>query len=167
MLRHGAVAFLGCLYVALTVWIVGKQGETYREGLRGDRLAAVGALEPLLPPAESQAVGQATAVPESTAPRPGATTPSSVALEPPPAGRVAEKTQPTPSNAGVGEVKPKPSSDGIRPPEPAAGKGAAAGRSARQQRDLEPASFEAQMGRRQPQYKRRAQTGRRSSRLDS
>ena len=63
MLRHGVVAFLGCLYVALSVWIVGKQGETFREGLRSDRLVADGAEKPSLPPAEPQPLGQATASP--------------------------------------------------------------------------------------------------------
>ena len=34
MPRWPIFAVLGCLYVALSMWIVGKQGQAYRDGLR-------------------------------------------------------------------------------------------------------------------------------------
>jgi len=124
MLRPSVVAFSGCLYVALSVWIVGKQGEAYRESLDRDRLAAAGAEKPSPPPAESQPAVQAAAAPETTISGPEPTAPSSVAVATPLAGRVAGKTQPAQPTAGLGEVNPKPSPRGDRAPDPAAGKGA-------------------------------------------
>ena len=50
MLRHGLVALVGCLYVALSIWIVGKQGQSYREGLRRERIAAHESEKPAPPP---------------------------------------------------------------------------------------------------------------------
>ena len=125
MIRHSVVAFLGCLYVALSVWIVGKQGQTYRDGLERDRLVAGGAEKPSPPAAESKPVMQAGRAPETKITRPEPAAPSSVAVAPPPAVRVAEKAQPTPLNTGGGEMKPKPAPGGDRAIEPAAGKGAA------------------------------------------
>ena len=83
MLRHAVIAFLGCLYVALSVWIVGKQGQTYREGLRSDRLAAGAAEKPSHRAAriEERDAASAPAVPEIAAAEADAT-PSLAAVAP-------------------------------------------------------------------------------------
>jgi hypothetical protein len=62
MIRYATIAIVACVYVGLSAWLVSKQGQAYRAGLRGDRLVA-GAAEKPAPPPELKNEGQASAVP--------------------------------------------------------------------------------------------------------
>jgi hypothetical protein len=99
MPRWSLFAVVGCLYVALSVWIVGKQGQAYRDGLRDIRLAANHTEKPSPP--------LAVAVPEPRTHQPESAAPKSVAHTEPSTGRVAKKPQQTRTSAGRGKVKTK------------------------------------------------------------
>ena len=64
MLRNSLVALVGCLYVALSIWIVGKQGQSYRDGLRRERIAPRESEKPA-PPTELKKVELSDVVPGS------------------------------------------------------------------------------------------------------
>ena len=72
MVRNAMIAVSACLYLALSVWLVAKQGQVYRDGLRRDRQPAVAAEQPTTPQPESKAVAptQAAAAPAIAAARP-------------------------------------------------------------------------------------------------
>jgi Peptidase family M48 len=107
MPRWSLFAVVGCLYVALSVWIVAKQGQAYRDGLRDTRLAAGHAEKPTPPPVESQPVAPTAAVPETKTHQPEASAPGSVAHASQPTGRVAKKPQQTRTSAARGKAKTK------------------------------------------------------------
>jgi hypothetical protein len=46
MLRNAIIAVSACVYIGLSAWLVGRQGQAYREGLRHDRPAAEQAAKP-------------------------------------------------------------------------------------------------------------------------
>jgi hypothetical protein len=125
MLRNGLVALLGCLYVALSIWIVGQQGQSYRDGLRRERLRARESEKPARP-TESRQVKLADVVPGSASgPDPA---PSAAPLRPV-AGAITAAPAPTapaapPITAAAAPVAPAATMrvpDKTRTPPPAAG----------------------------------------------
>jgi hypothetical protein len=60
MPRNAIIAVSACLYVALSIWLVGRQGQAFREGLRSERSAVGKAEQPaLLEPEPKHAAGEA------------------------------------------------------------------------------------------------------------
>jgi hypothetical protein len=111
MSRYGVAALVGCLYVAVSVWIVRSQGEAYRDGLRRQRLAAQEAQAPSPRSNDAATTPAATTAPlAATAParpeppvRPAATAPGAQPARPagegsppaaPPAASVLATTKP-------------------------------------------------------------------------
>jgi len=108
MRRWSIVAFLGCLYVAVSAWIVGRAGQAYRDSLRESRLAAGNTEQPPQAAADLKRPPSTAAVPADrpVGPEP-AVAATTVAGGPPPATRVPEPTPPAQAVADHDKAKPQ------------------------------------------------------------
>jgi hypothetical protein len=113
MIRYATIAILACFYVGLSAWLVSKQGQAYRAGLRGDRLVAGAAGKPATPPelknedATAQTASATATVadaPHTAEPTPKKTRPHTAAEGV--AKPIADRATDLPSGKGSGSADP-------------------------------------------------------------
>ena len=118
MIRHATIAVLACLYVALSVWVVGRQGQAYREGLRRERLAAAHADEPAPEQPVLKSSTPAPTVPVIASSRPAAA-PAAAVVAPKATERTTDHSQPLAKSDGPSKPKSTPLRVAARSAEPA------------------------------------------------
>jgi Peptidase family M48 len=122
MIRHAIIAISACLYLAISVWLVSKQGQAYREELRRDKLAAARDEKPAAPQPELKNEAPAAAAPETVASQ-SETPPAAAAVSPRPAPQPGRDQAQTSAVAARESSQPKrtdaPIADRVseRPPE--------------------------------------------------
>jgi hypothetical protein len=101
MIRPAVIALLACIYIAFSVWLVGKQGQAYREELRRERVAAVPAEKPApaQPELKNVVPASAPAVPKSTASAPDAA-PAVTAITPSVTKKAPDRSRRPPAKSG-------------------------------------------------------------------
>ena len=103
MLRNAIIGLSALLYVALSVWLVGKQGQAYREGLRRDRLIAAQPSTSAQPKPDSTNNSPPAAVSETKAAKAQAT-PAVAAVS----GTASEKPSDQASSRRTSRTTPRP-----------------------------------------------------------
>jgi Peptidase family M48 len=116
MIRPAIIAILACFYVALSVWLVGKQGQAYREGLRRDRMAAAGDEKPAQSQAEIKKTVPAAAAAEVASSPPEAP-PAVAVVAPTTTARAPDQSRPPPTAVGHSDTKAAASTVDERAPD--------------------------------------------------
>ncbi len=93
MLRNTIITVSACLYVLLSVWLVGMQGKAYRDGLRRDLAAVSQAEEHAPPPPALKNDAPSAAVSENTATQ-SPVTPVVAAADPPATKQTHDQVNP-------------------------------------------------------------------------
>jgi hypothetical protein len=123
LIRYVTVAVVACVYIGLSVWLVGAQGRAYRESLRQGQGAAVSAEEPAAPRRTSQPA-PAPADPEIKTSRPEEA-PAPAASPPKTAERPRDQGQRRKGAGGGGQPKRKVADVAKREPDTPPAKAAA------------------------------------------
>ncbi len=129
MVRYSIIAVSALFYLALSVWLVGKQGQAYRDGLRRDRVATAKGEKPAAPEPEVKNEAVAADSHEIAATEPHATQPEEPAVSTPSTKKAPERTkQRRPTTAkGTPKTKPAESTTAHESSENPSGKTAAGG----------------------------------------
>jgi hypothetical protein len=113
MIRYATIAISAFLYLAVSVWLVGKQGQAYREGLGRDRVATTERKKPRPTEPELQDEAPRADEPAIAATEPDATPPAAAAVPKPSTSKKTRERTKQGRQTAKGTSKAKPAEPSV------------------------------------------------------